>query len=799
MLHDLTSDLRSALRMFRHNPGTSSLIVMTLALAIGASTIGFAFADLALFRGLPVDDPSRVVSIFASDTHGSNPRARVSAPDYIDYRDRSQTLERVSSFRQGRAPLIKDGQSRTLSVTWATGDLFAAMGQPAVQGRPLVKDDDAPGADPVAVLSHRYWQEEFGGRPDAVGRTMQVGRDIFTIVGVITPEMEFGNLAEIDVWLPMVALPNTARENRNMRFVARLKPGVSFETAAAEIAAIGDSLAREYPEANGGWKARLVPIRDLTGGDGFWVVIALFLLSIGLLMAIAIANVSNLVLVRAVARQRELAVRTALGARRSRLVRQLVIEGLTLSVVSAAVAMPLAWAGLKLIASISPEPVFRQLAIDAHEILFVSGLTLICPLLFCVAPARSLSRTDTRQVLAVSGTRGATAGTKGRAVLVVAQVSLAVILLTASSLAVRSTNNSYALPTGMKTAQSLVFTLEFNDVQYETPAAAVAAARATQSSLASLPGVEAAAMVSSLPILGSEQLAALTIDGATRAAGETAPTAIVTLVSPEAGRALGLELLTGDWWNSNATAAAVVTRATAERFLGGVQNAVGRRIAVQLGSAPVSARVVGVSNDVLQGDFSRVHPARVWLSMDEVPRRLAFVLKTGPDPAQLGSQVRSVVATTAPAIPIEFMDTFDQALKHGQSSDYAVIGMLAVFAGLAVLLASAGLFGVVSYSAAQRTAEFGTRMALGASAWDVVRLVSGQSARLLAFGLSIGLAGGVAVGTTMGSVLDDGLSPADPVTLLLVSGLLIVITLVATAIPALRASRIDPVVALRTE
>ena len=272
---------------------------------------------------------------------------------------------------------------------------------------PLPAVTIAPGAEPVAVLSHRYWQQNMSGRDAVLGQTLQIGREHFTIVGVLSPGIEFGNIAEIDVWLPLRIDPAGPRDARNLRFFARLKPGVEFEQAAAEMAAIGDALAREHPETNGGWRMRLAHVSELTGGDGFWVIIALFVLSIGLLIAIATANVSNLVLARTLGRARELAVRTALGARRGRLVRQFVTEGFVLCLAAALVALPLAWAGLQAIGAASPEVVFQQLTIDLHEMGFVAAVTLVCPLVFSIAPLRVLSRPDMRQVLAGSGdTRG---------------------------------------------------------------------------------------------------------------------------------------------------------------------------------------------------------------------------------------------------------------------------------------------------------------------------------------------------------------------------------------------------------
>jgi len=797
MWFELASDLKTAFRGFTRAPGTTALIVLTLAFAIGAATIGFAFADLALLRGLPVDDNSRVVSIFANDQQGSNPRARVSGPDFLDYAARSTTLDKLAVMRDGRAPLIRNGQSQTLNVTYATADLFASMGQPALVGRTFISGDDRPGAPPVAVLSHRYWQAELDRRGDAVGRTLQIGRDHYTVVGVLSPAIEFGNIGEIDVWLPLRIDPQGPRDARNLRFLARLKDGVTFDRAAAEMAAIGAALAAEHPRTNGGWTVRLVPVSDLIGGDGFWVVIALFMLSVALLMAIATANVSNLVMVRTLARARELAVRSALGAKQGRLIRQFVTEGLVLSIAGALVSLPIAWAGLQAIQLISAEAIFRQLTIDPHEITFIATLALICPLVFSIAPIRQLSRPDLRHVLAAGGGRGATASLRGRGLLVVVQVALAVILLTVSSLSLRSMRLLYSAPTGMETQRLLVFGLEFNDALYPDADQARATADSTREALRRLPGVETVAMISALPILGDPGPLAITIDNAAADAKEARPTATITSASADTARALGLRMLTGEWWTEGARDVAVIGETTARRHFGGVDDAVGHFVSMSHGDQVVRARVIGVTSDVANTDRTEVPPARVWLPLDANARRFAYVVRA-TEPAALSGQVRTVVATQALAVPIEYLTTFDAALAEAASSDYVVIGMLAGFAVLALVLASTGLFGVVSYAVAQRTAEFGTRMALGARAVDVVRLVARESAVMLAIGLAIGLGGGIGVASTMNSVL-FGLSPADPLTLGAVVALLSIVTIAATAIPAWKASRIDPVVALRAE
>lgn len=797
MLMDLTSDLRTAFRMLRRNPGTSGLIVATLALAIGTATIGFAFADFALLRGLPVDDNAKVVSMFVSDTHGATFRARVSAPDLLDYRARTTTLEQLSAMRDSRAALIRNGQSQTLNVTYATANLFAAMGQTPLTGRVFLEGEDAAGAPPVTVLSHHYWRDEMGGRADAIGRTLQIGRDMVTVVGVLSPDMEFGNIAAIDLWLPLKLSRDGPRDLRNMRFIARLRDGVTFDAAKAELASIGDALATEHPLTNGGWKLQLIPIRELTGGQGFWVVIALFLLSIGLLIAIATANVSNLIMVRAAVRARELAVRTAMGARGSRLLRQFLVEGFVLSAIGAVLSLPTAWAGLQAFGLFNPDPGFRQLRIDFHELGFVAALALICPLVFSLASARMIAKPDLRHVLASQGGRGATATTKGRSVLVVAQVALAVIMLTASSLAFKSIRGAFGQPLGMTIERLLIFGMEFNDAIYPDLPGARAAADTTRDALAAVPGVTRVTAVSSLPVLGDQGPTTIVVDDQALPAGAPTPSLVITGARADAAATLGVSLRAGNWWAEGTERSAVISEVAARRYFDGVAAAVGRHFSVAEGDGRAVYQVVGVASDIANTDRSDAPPARAWLPMLSTTRRMTFVVETR-DPAALAADVRRIAAAVAPAVPIENLQTFTDALDRAERSDYVIIGVLGGFSLVALLLATSGLFGVVSYTVAQRTAEFGTRMALGASAWDVVRLVARQSLGLVVVGLVVGLAGGIGVGFTMGSML-YGTSPADPATLSSVAVMLAVVTLMATALPAWRASRIDPVTALRAE
>ena len=686
MWFDLRGDVRTAFRMLQRNPGTSSLIVATLAVAIGAATVGFAFADFALFRGLPVDDTSRVVSVFASDTHGSNPRARVSAPDLIDYRARTTTLVHLSGMREGRVPLIRNGQSQTLTAGYVTANVFPAMGQYASLGRIFQEGEDLPGAAPVVVLAHHYWRDEMQSRADAIGRTLQIGRTFYTVVGVMNPDIEFGSIAEADVWLPLSLSAEEPRDARNLRFIARLKDDVVFEQAAAEMASIGAALAAEHPLTNGGWTMRLVPIRDITGGQGFWVIVALFLLSMGLLVAIATANVSNLIMVRAASRARELAVRTAMGARNGRLLRQFVVEGFILATLGAAFSLPVAWLGLLGIATLNPEPAFQQIAIDPHELSFVASLALICPLVFSLASARQIRTTDLRGVLAAQGGRGTTATMRGRSALVVAQVALAVVLLTASTLAFKSVRFAFGQPLGMAINRLLIFGLDYNDVIYPNVESARAAAEEIRTALARVPGVTRVSAVNALPVLGDTSMLAITIDGQAAVPGEPSPTAVITGGDANAGQTLGVPLRAGQWWADGMTTGAVITQSAAQRYFGGVERAIGRNVAFQLGQDRHVYQVIGVSDDVANTDRTSAPPPRIWIPMPPSTRRMTFIVE-GQEPAALASGVRTVVASIASSVAVENLQTFSDAITRAEASDYVIILTLGGFAIVALLLA----------------------------------------------------------------------------------------------------------------
>jgi predicted permease len=802
LLFDALTDLRHGFRGARKAGGQTLLIVLTLALAIGTTTIGFAFLDLAVLRGLPVDDANRVGFLYAVDPRTGNDRAYVTLGDFADYKRRSRTTERLAAFEQGRATLIDRGTPSVLDTIRATADFFAAMGQSAHIGRLFQEGDDRPGAPPVVILSHAYWQEVMAADPGVLGRTLQLGRHAHTIVGVARPEMEFGTLAVIDLWVPLV-LEVGGRSERRVRVIGRVADGHEFEAAVAELSVIGDALAREYAATNAGWRARLVPIGEAAGSRNFFVILSIFTLAVLLVLAIACANVANVLLVRATALGRDVAIRTALGASRVRIVRALVFEGLLLSLASALLAIPLAEALLRVIRSVDGEPALQQLRFDGHELLFISGLALMAPVVFAIGPARYLARTDVRTALASGGPRVVMAGRRSRAVLVSAQVGLAAIMLITSGLAVRTALNIARMDTGLQAARVLKFEVVLDEEQYPDPRAAAAAIDDMYQRLAATAGVRAVGLFDRLPVLHGGTTASLAIGAELPPPDGSGPWALVARTRAGSLGALGVRLIDGRDLPADAAAAtrvALISREAARRYFGGTARALGKTVRVRHPDiSPIDREIVGVVSDVAGSDVAEGLQPYVWIGLDEA-RRVGVTVAAMDDvqAGRLAPEIRAAVGAAMPAVPVERLERYSAALDRLIASDLVIISMLVGFSGLALLMAAVGLYAVVAYTAGQRRAEFGTRVALGARAADVVRIVVGDAIRMLAAGLAVGLAGGLLVGYGMRNAL-IGVDPFDGLTLASVIGLLTAVTLGASLGPALRASRVDLVTSLRAE
>jgi predicted permease len=561
---------------------------------------------------------------------------------------------------------------------------------------------------------------------------------------------------------------------------------------------VGTALVREFPTENKDWNVTAVPISQVAYGRGFWIIIALFMGAVFLVMVIACANAASLVLARATARRRETALRAALGAGRWRLVRQALIEGILLSLLSAVVAVPAAEFGLRLVRTFDT-PEFQQLRLDGHELSFVVAIAVLTPLLFSVLPTLSAIRFDLRTALQSGGVRSGVS-TRGRAVLVGMQLALAVTLLLTAGLAIRTAVNIATANYGIRTTQALIFSIDL-----QNPVASVANPsrflEGAQDRLARIPGVVSVSILRSLPVLSGESVASLEIPGAVDAARSDKPWAIVNGSDEEGPQAIGLHLVTGRWLtpeDAQGNGRGVLVSETATRmYFGTAAQAVGKPLTLIQAANRREVEIVGVVSDVLSNDIERGPVPRVWTGLDDM-RRAAVMITTQGDGRALANSVRLEMAALAPMLPLEGLETIEAAFARFRASDEAVIAIFSGFALLALVLAAAGLYGLITYMVSLRVQEFGTRFALGARRSDVLGLVFRQVARLIAIGLTVGVVSGLAIGQAMGTIL-YGVTPTDPLTIAAVIVIIALVAILASLRPALRAARINLVDALRAE
>ena len=771
-----------------------------LALAIGAVTIGFSFADLAVLRGLPVADPERTVFIYGVSPRQDDPAAALSTPELLDYRDRATTVTAMAGMATRPVSFVHEQVASAIHVHEITGDFTAIWGLRPALGRLIQPGDDAPGGTGVVVLAHSFWQREFGGAPDVVGRAVRIGGRPHEVVGVMPADMEFGSLAAASAWVPLPLERGGARDERRLRVTARLADGVSAAAAAAEFASIAEALAEEHPETSGGWSARAVPIAEGVGDASFWAVLTLLLLTVGTVMAIACANVAGILLARATARQREFAIRLALGAARGRMLRQMLVEGLVLSLAAGAGGLLVAEGGLRVLRSVDADPVFQQLVIDGHELVLVAVLALMAPMAFSLAPAFRAGRQDLRTVLHAGGPRGGTQASGGRHALVVVQLVMAVVLITIAGLAVRTAVHLSQVPSGVDASQLLAFGLTLDPVDFPDDQRLRQATDTFREGIAEVGGVTNVSVMEALPVTGAERRVPFAVDG-DQPRTEDAPSAIVLGVEAASFDTLGVPLVAGRVFTRaevrEAAPVALVSDALAERHFGGRDAALGRMVRVLGEEEPPRRRIVGVTGDVRESNPTRGMPARLWVPRTP-SRSVAVVVRTAGEPTAVAAGVRQAMRTMASTLPLESLEPFQAKIDRRGASDRIVISMFTGFALLALALAATGLYAVVSFSVARRRAEFGTRVALGARTVDVLSLVMGQAFRLMAVGLAAGLALGLLATRAMAGMF-YGVTPADPLNVMAVMALLILLTLAASVVPAWRAARVDPVRALRAE
>lgn len=696
--------------------------------------------------------------------------------------------------------MVRDGEAYATQVSRVTGDLFAAWGVRVRLGRGLRPDDEAPGAPGVALLAHHYWQQMFGGSPAVIGETILVDGVPHEIVGVVDASMEFGNFASVGLWAPLALEPGAARDARSVMVTGRLAAQATVGAAAAEIDSIARAIEREHPDTNRGRGTLVLAANRAMGGPNFWIVIALLMFAVVLVMAIAAANVAGVLLARAAARQREFALRAALGARRTRVFRQLAAEGLLLAILGAGGGLLAAEGGLRVIRSVEAEEIFQQIVVDWHEIAFVALLAVATPLLFSLAPALAAMRTNLPSLLNAARPRSGKSGGRARQVLVVSQLAVAVMLVTVGGLVVRTATAMAAAETGFDSSGLIIFSLAASEQRGSEPAVRRQLVRSLESRLRLISGVVGVAALDSLPAVSIEVASPIEIDGAEAVESASTPWAYITGIDADALTVLGVPMLRGrpmlDADVDTDRSVVWISAQAATRYFGSVDAAIGRRLRIRSHGIVRERQIVGISGDARYVEPERGMPPRVWLPLSE-PSHVNVVVRASGDAATIVPALRLAVREAMPGIPVEGLETYDQAIARRAGSDRVIMGMLTSFAAVALLFAATGLYGIVAFSANQRLAEFGTRFALGAQIRDVAWLVIGQAFRLLALGLTLGIAGGLATANSLRSML-YGVTPLDPLNIIAVISLLTIITLAASLMPAWRAARVDVMDSLRS-
>jgi predicted permease len=806
-------DLRYAVRQLLRSPGFTFVAVATLALCIGANTAIFSVINAILLKPYPWPGSERLVYANNSYPVMGLIDAGVSIPDYLDRHDGVTSFEDSALFSYQSLNLDGDGRPERLSALGVTPSLFTTLQSPAALGRTFTADDAKPGAPATVVLSDALWHSRFGGDPAVVGREIRLDDRPVTVVGVMPAGFYFPN-ASIQAWTAYAFTPldrsDAERGHEHAGMIARLKPGATAAAAQREIDLIQARNAARLPEKAYFWKAS-----GFTGRvSGFLehnvedVRTMLLVIQAGVAAALLIgcANVAGLLLARSVGRQKELAIRTALGATRGRLLRLLMIEGGVLFAAGAAAGLLVAAWGLTALRALGLAHLPRgfDVRLDPAVFTFTLGCAVVTGLLFGGLPAWAASRHNPSASLKEAGRGSAGRRTQRlRSILVVTEVALAVMLVSTAGLLVKSFVRMQRVDPGFRPGGVVVGQVALPSGRYDTPAKITAFDQAVQGRLAAVPGITAAGSTSFLPFSDTYDAGSYTSPDIKLAPDEAEPHALIRSADPGYLKALGLTLQQGRWFDETDTAAAapvvVIDRLLVDRYWKG-ENPIGKRISRRRGDQKVLWTVIGVVAAVKTSSLAE-HSRKesIYFPMTQAPEPdFMFVLRTTGNPAILAPALRAAVAAVDPVQPLFNVSTMEEKMADAAEPQRAPVVLLSAFGGIAIVLAMLGIYGVLAYSVAQRTPEFGIRMALGSSPGQIAALVLRAGAALIGLGAAAGLAGYIVLSRLVASLLFDT-AALDPATLASAPLLLALVALAASLLPALRATRIQPIVALRGE
>jgi putative ABC transport system permease protein len=815
-MEGLRRDIRFAVRSLRRSRGFTLAALTCVALAIGANAAVFSVVRAVLLEPLPYQSPDRLVMLWGHVPGEDDDELPASGAEFLDYRDRLESFESVAAIVNRYVNLTgsaDQGEPRRLTAARVSHTFFPILGVQPEVGRAFSPEEDRRGNEKVVVLSHDLWHQRFGGDRGVIGRKILLSDEPFTVVGVMPAGFDFRfELFEHDLWIPIAIdwehLP--PRDFRGLRVLARLAPGTSLERARSEAGALATRFQREHPDVyapGDGWRLRVVPLLDQVVGDVRPALLVL-LAMVGLVLLIACANVTNLFLARAAERRKEVAIRTSLGAERLELARQSLVESVLLALVGGAIGLLLALWGLKVLQALEPDnlPRLAEVSIDGGVLLFTLGVTVAAGLLFGLVPAIRASRPDLQGTLKEGGkTDDVGGGSRLRKALVAGEVALALLVLVSAGLMLRSLDRLQAESPGFDPDGVLTADLFLSPAQYPPGPDQVAYGERLLERIRELPAVESAGAVSGLPLSSVVFTVETEVEGDVRGEERALPAFDWRPIAPDYLETIGVPIVAGRGFDDRDHAAsrpvAIVSEDLAERYWPD-QDPLGRRLMLTVGqpNGPEWRTVVGVAGRVKAVSLEGESPEQVYTPRSQSPVPFfSLAVRTGDgDPMSVAPAVREAIWSVDRDQPIENLRPMTEILGRATAGRRAYAFLITVFAGIALVLAVVGVYGVMAYSVARRTTEIGLRMALGAEPGDVLRLVVRQGAALAGSGLGVGLVLSFWSGRLLSGLLYQ-VSARDPWTYAAVALGLGALALVAASVPARRATRVDPIASLRSE
>jgi len=799
-MQTLFQDLRYAGRMLVKTPGFTAIAILTLALGIGANSAIFSVVNAVLLRPLMYRDSEKLIRLYEGLPQGGT--GSVSVPNLKDWREQNTAFSEIAAYQFGNFNLSIQDQPERIVGANVSSEFFDVLGTRAQLGRAFQKGEDQPGSNRVVVLSDALWRRNFGADANLVGKDISIGGENFSVIGVMPPQFKF---FASQMWVPLVFTEKqlASRGSHAFNVLGRLKPERTLDQAKEEMATIARHLEQQYPDQQKNRTIKLVPLQE----DNVRLIRpALFLLlaAVGLVLLIACTNVANLLLARAASRRSEIAIRAALGAKRGRLVRQFLTESVLLSLLGGLCGLLLAKWGTDVLVSMATGylPVMTEISLDWRVMSFTLTLSLLTGMIFGMAPAMHVSKTDLQDAIKDGGSRGGSSrGSWLRGFLVVAEVAAALILLVGAGLLLKSFLHLLQVNPGFRTENVLTMRISLPDGKYKSADAMAGFYRQLLERVAPLPGIEASGVINLLPVLQAGYNGEFQIVGQDPDPSGKPPLVEIRTVSPDYFRALGVPLVSGRTFNARdqqgSEPVAIVNETFARRLIPN-QDPLGKYIK---DDQEPGIKIVGVVGDVKQ--FGLIAPTipELYTPYTQPPgpgttQTMTLVVRTSGDPEALGPVLRKEVLSVDPAQPVYEVQTMQTVIGKAVSYQRLNMQLLGIFATLAMILAVIGIYSVMSYQVSQHTHEIGIRMALGAQPWHVLRLILREGLTLTLIGVVLGVAGAFALTRLLASLL-FGVRASDPLTYVMVSLLLIFVALLACILPARRATKVDPLIALR--